>query len=91
MNKITFRHYRKYLTALTLNRPKCTFGLSSVTYLGHIIDNNGLHPSPDKVRAIKEAPQPTNTTELKAFLDLIKYFTNSCLICQVFLLPYTGY
>lgn len=59
---------------LTLKRSKCEFGLSSVTYLGHVIDHKELHSSPDKVRAIKNAPEPTNTTELKAFLGLINYY-----------------
>ncbi len=61
-----FKHLES--AALTLKKSKCQFGLTSVTYLGHIIDQNGLHPSPDKIRAIKEAPKPTNPTELRAFL-----------------------
>ena len=43
---------------LTLKQSKCAFALPSVHYLGHIIDEKGLHPSPEKVRAIKEAPPP---------------------------------
>ena len=54
-----------------LKKSKCEFCLSSVSYLGHIIDKDGLHPSPEKVRAIQEAPTPKNSTELKAFLGLI--------------------
>ena len=38
---------------LTLKKSKCLFGLSSIEYLGHIIDADGLHPSSNKVRAIK--------------------------------------
>ena len=28
----------------------------SIEYLGHIINKDGLHPTEEKVRAIKEAP-----------------------------------
>ncbi|ESN97076.1 hypothetical protein HELRODRAFT_178525 [Helobdella robusta] len=35
---------------------KCHFGAPSVNYLGHIIDKNRLHTAPDKVEAVKKAP-----------------------------------
>ena len=59
---------------IRLNRPKCFFMRPSVEYLGHIIDENGIHPTDEKVRAIKEAPRPTNVTELRAFLGIINYY-----------------
>ena len=34
----------------------------SVQYLGHVVDAQGLHTSPDKVEVIKETPQPKSTT-----------------------------
>ena len=30
----------------------------SVTYLGFRIDAQGLHPVPEKVKAVQEAPKP---------------------------------
>ena len=52
---------------LTLKKSKCLFGLSSIEYLGHIIDADGLHPSSNEVRAIKDAPEPKSLAELKSF------------------------
>ena len=46
----------------------------SVSYLGHIIDSQGLHPTQDKVDAILEAPPPKNLTQLKAYLGLLTYY-----------------
>ncbi|PIK36208.1 hypothetical protein BSL78_26960 [Apostichopus japonicus] len=46
----------------------------SVQYLGHVIDEKGLHPMPEKVKAIKEAPAPRNVTELKSYLGLLTYY-----------------
>ena len=43
---------------LKLKRDKCLFMRSSVVYLGYLIDADGLHPMPDKVKAILEAPEP---------------------------------
>ena len=37
-------------------------------YLGHKIDVHGLHPLPEKILAIVNAPHPHNLTTLKALL-----------------------
>eukprot|EP00795_Rhopilema_esculentum_P009037 gene9037-16680_t len=52
---------------------KCEFFKSSVTYLGYKIDKEGLHPTEVKIRAIIDAPAPTNVTELRSWLGLINY------------------
>ena len=59
---------------LTLKREKCAFALESVEYLGHIIDRNGLRPSPNKLKAINEVPEPSNISELKSFVGLLNYY-----------------
>ena len=59
---------------LKLNKAKCEFLLPRVEYLGHMIDGNGLHPTQEKVRAIQEAPQPRNVSELRSFLGIINYY-----------------
>ena len=58
-----------------LNRNKCTFQQKSVNYLGHMIDSVGLHPTQDKISAVKCAPAPTNVTQLKSFLGLIMFYS----------------
>ena len=59
---------------LTLKKSKCTFRASSVEYLGHVIDAQGLHPATSKIKAISQAPAPSNATELKSFLGLLNYY-----------------
>ena len=58
---------------LHLKKEKCSFCLLEVDYLGHTIDAKGLKPSPSKIQAITEVSQPTNVTQLKAFLGLVNY------------------
>ena len=53
---------------------KCEFFMSSVNYLGYKIDKEGLHPTEEKVRAIRDAPAPTNVIELRSWLGLINYY-----------------
>lgn len=45
---------------IRLNQDKCTFGTSEVTFLGYRIDATGIHPTEEKVEALKNAPQPEN-------------------------------
>ena len=59
---------------LRLRRSKCTFMQEAVEYLGHRVDAQGLHPVQKKVKAIAEAPAPTNVTELKSYLGLLNYY-----------------
>ena len=59
---------------LRLQKQKCSFMVSSVSYLGYQIDKEGLHPLASKLDAIKQAPQPRNVTELKSFLGLLTYY-----------------
>ena len=60
---------------LRSKRSKCCFmAPPSVDYLGHRIDSEGLHPLPDKVKAVKEAPAPQNVGELKSYLGLLTYY-----------------
>ena len=35
---------------LTLNKDKCLFGVSQVTYIGHILNAKGVQPDPEKVK-----------------------------------------
>ena len=43
-------------------------------YLGHRIDEKGIHTSAKKVKAIVEAPSPRNLQELRSFLGLLNYY-----------------
>ena len=60
---------------LKVKRNKCVFMRPLVTYLGHVIDAEGLHPLTDRVRAIKEASRPRSVTELKSHLGMLSYYS----------------
>ena len=59
---------------LRLKKQKCSFMLTSVDYLDHTISSEGLQPTREKVRAIKDAPTPTNVAQLRSFLGLVNYY-----------------
>ena len=60
---------------LRLKRNKCVFMVPFVVYLGHVIDAQGLHPIPDKVRALQAAPQPENVAQLRSYIGLLSYYS----------------
>ncbi|XP_063828984.1 uncharacterized protein K02A2.6-like [Ostrinia nubilalis] len=47
-----------------LNLQKCVFAADSISFLGHKIDAEGLHPCPEKLKEIKDKPAPTNKESL---------------------------
>eukprot|EP00731_Ephydatia_muelleri_P013808 Em0007g1118a len=58
---------------LTLNRDKCPFGMSQVTYLGHVINTQGISPDPERVRAITEMPPPQDKKGVERLLGVLNY------------------
>ena len=60
---------------LRLRRDKCAFLERSVVYLGYRIDEEGLHPVHDKVKAVQQAPAPKSVSQLKAYLGLLTYYS----------------
>jgi len=56
------------------NKQKCLFLHSNIEYLGHVVDEEGIQPTEEKVKAIKKAPAPTNVPQPRSFLGLINYY-----------------
>ncbi len=46
-----------------------------VEYLGHLISKEGLRPTQSKVKAILDAPSPSNISQLRSFLGLLNYYS----------------
>ena len=60
---------------LKLNSEKLTVGATQVEYFGHLITDEGLKPDPEKIKAIKMMPPPTNKKELQTVLGMITYLS----------------
>lgn len=59
---------------LTLNVEKCVFAAKETTYLGYVVNSEGLKPDPSKVSAVSCFPRPTNVTQLRSFLGLASFY-----------------
>lgn len=58
----------------SVKKEKCEFFKDSVSYLGYFINKDGTHTDQSKVKAVMNAPVPTNVSELKAFLGLVNFY-----------------
>ncbi|KAI3754565.1 hypothetical protein L1987_54351 [Smallanthus sonchifolius] len=53
---------------------KCEFWIREVQFLGHVVNEKGIHVDPSKIEAIKNWAAPTTPTEVRQFLGLAGYY-----------------
>ena len=70
--KAVFERFRS--AGIALNPSKCKLGLTQVEYVGHTIDENGLHFTRSKIDSVLNFPRPKTKKQLKSFIGLANYF-----------------
>ncbi|GKE57152.1 putative reverse transcriptase domain-containing protein, partial [Tanacetum coccineum] len=56
---------------------KCEFWILKVQFLGHVIDREGIHVDPAKIKSIKDWASPKSQTEIRQFLGLAGYYRSA--------------
>ena len=77
------QHTRELVDVLTklenagyrLSENKTEFFKYEIEWVGNKIDQNGMRPLQDKLKAIQELKEPKNKKELKSFLGAIQYLS----------------
>ena len=59
---------------IRLRPDKCKFHVKRVKFLGSIITTNGIQMDNEKVKAIREWPEPRNLKEVQAFLGFANFY-----------------
>lgn len=72
-NRVTrvLQRLREYNVAL--NEDKCIYEVEELEFLGHKLSANGITPTLDKVKAIKNFRQPSSMEEMRSFLGLVNF------------------
>ena len=82
------QHKRDLIEVLTklenagyrLSESKTEFFKTEIKWVGHKIEQNGIRPLQDKLKAFQELKEPKNEKKIKSFLGafqyLSKYFEN---------------
>ena len=63
---------------LTLKQEKSQICKRRVTFLGHIVSNDGLSPKRERAEAILRMKSPTNKTEVMRLLGMLNYVAKFC-------------
>ncbi|GJV52815.1 putative reverse transcriptase domain-containing protein [Tanacetum coccineum] len=53
---------------------KCEFWLQEVHFVGHVVNQNGIHVDPSKIEAVKNWKTLTTPSEIRSFLGLAGYY-----------------
>lgn len=59
---------------LEIKWSKCQFLKRKIEFLGHMIENGRVSPSPAKVAAVRNYPKPKTIADIHSFLGLTGYF-----------------
>ena len=57
--------------SIKLNEEKCKFRLSEVSFMGHVISDDGLKLDPVKIQGVQEMPTPQNKQNVRRLLVLM--------------------
>lgn len=53
---------------------KCIFMAYEIVYMGHLLNDQGIRATKDKIKSIQRAPSHTDVSELKLYLGLLIYY-----------------
>nr|GFC56613.1 putative reverse transcriptase domain-containing protein [Tanacetum cinerariifolium] len=72
-------HLRKILELLKKEElyakfSRCEFWIPKIQFLGHVIDNQGIHVDPVEIESVKDWASPKSPTEIHQFLRLTGYY-----------------
>ena len=59
---------------IVINVSKSVFGVSSVEFLGYLVDASGIRPLESKTEVIRNFPQPASQRKLREFLGLVNFY-----------------
>ncbi|BHF74080.1 hypothetical protein SprV_0401716400 [Sparganum proliferum] len=75
---------------LQLNVDKCIFGVSSLDFLGHHVDQQGITPVLEKVQSILSFPVLKTLAQLLRFIGLLNYYRRFISHCAATRAPLTS-
>ena len=58
---------------ISLKLNKCIFGTTRMKFLGHMIDQEGIHIDDERIVAVKHMKAPENVSELRSLLGSVNY------------------
>ena len=69
---LVFNRFKEY--GILIHPNKCELGVSSLHFLGHVINSDGIQPLGSKVSAIRDFPRPNTQRQLREFLGMVNFY-----------------
>nr|VZH94048.1 unnamed protein product [Spirometra erinaceieuropaei] len=85
--RLIFDRFQQH--GLQLNVDKCVFGVNSLDFLGHYVDQHGITPLTEKVQCILSFPVPNTLAQLRRLIGLMNYYRRFIPHCAAILAPLT--
>ncbi|RVW78377.1 Transposon Ty3-G Gag-Pol polyprotein [Vitis vinifera] len=73
MNRV-FKPYLDQFVVVFIDDILCEFWLDRISFLGHVVSNDGISVDPGKVDAVANWRRPSTVTEIRSFLGLAGYY-----------------
>ena len=71
---------------LTLKKNKCQLGLSEIHFMGHMVSDQGIGPTKERVLVHLNVTKPKTVSEVRRFLGLVnfsaRYIPNLSTLCE---------
>ena len=55
------------------NKDKCSFGITKISMLGHILENVTKRPDPERLQTLMNYPVPTTAVQLRRLLGFFAH------------------
>ena len=72
-----------------LKPSKCSFGMESIEFLGHVFDAEGVKLSEARVQGIRDVAEPTSVKAVRSFVGMVNYFRDFISDLSGLLMPLT--
>uniref|UniRef100_A0A5S6QAZ0 RNA-directed DNA polymerase n=1 Tax=Trichuris muris TaxID=70415 RepID=A0A5S6QAZ0_TRIMR len=79
--------HRLAANGLILNLEKCEFLVSSLQFLGHELDCNGIKPTDSRVQHLQSFPKPSSIRQLRQYLGMINFYHRFIPGCAALIKP----
>lgn len=66
---------------IKVSKEKCKFRLSEVSFMGHVISEEGLKLDPAKIQGVQEMPIPESKQDVKRLLGMVNYLQSLRSLC----------
>jgi len=74
INRMDKVFQRIHQSGMKMKPSKCELMQTTVTFLGHLVNAEGIKPDPCNVLKIKEMPTPQNLKQVRRFLGMCGYY-----------------